>query len=47
VKIFFVFDLDLRELNSDYLKNRHKGIKAFDPTLKDVNLVKTRIPDLQ
>jgi len=41
------FDPSFRELISDYLKNRHKDIKAVDATLKDTNLVKARIPDLQ
>jgi len=41
------FDPGFRELISDYLKNRYKDIKAVDATLKDTNLVKARIPDLQ
>ena len=47
MKIFLHFDPDLRELISDYLKNRHKDIKVVDATLKDVNLVKILILDLQ
>ena len=47
MKIFLHFDPDLHELISNYLKNRRKDIKAVDAKLKDANLVKPRIPDLQ
>jgi hypothetical protein len=47
VKNFLFFDPDLRELLCDYLKNRHKEVKAVDTALKDAILAKTRIPDLQ
>jgi hypothetical protein len=46
-KIIAHVDPDLRELIPGYLQNRHKDIKAVDATLKDTNLVETRIPDLQ
>jgi hypothetical protein len=47
VEVFLHLDPVLRELISDYLKNRHKDIKAVDAKLKDTNLVKARIPNLQ
>ena len=47
LKNFAHVDPDLSELISDYLQNCHKDIKAIDAALKDANLVRIGIPDLQ